>query len=44
MLAHAEETADRQDQRVDRVALDGEVGDFADRLVLLVINVEALQF
>src|ERR1041385_2165304 len=43
MLAHAEETADRQDQRVDLMVLDGEVGDFADRLVLLVVDVQALE-
>ena len=44
VLAHAEEAADRQDQRVDLVALDGDVGDLADQLFLLVIDVQALQF
>src|SRR5260370_39497926 len=36
-LAHSQETTNRQDQRVDLMVLDGDVGDLADRLILLVI-------
>src|SRR5258706_9223249 len=43
-LAHSQETTDRQDQRVDLMILDGDVGDLADRLILLVIDVQAFQF
>jgi hypothetical protein len=44
MLAHAEEPADRQDQRVDLMVLDREIGDLADRFILLILNVQALEF
>ena len=43
VLAHAEEAADRQDQGVDLVVLDREVGDLADRFILLIVDVQTLQ-
>ena len=43
VLADAEEAADRQDQRIDLMVLDRKVGDFADRFILLILDIQALE-